>query len=176
MIAEVSPAAKSPRPKKTGAARPRSGSRRSATAAAFAASAPCPRSGEAFDDDCRRDEAAEDHREHRVPAAFPNILVVAAGVGPAFQRGAGVEEQVVGNEGRADERQDSQQRTGGQAGDQDPGDQVADVRGGEPRDRAEHNAHQPDQTDQRVLDCLVGSGQQQPGGQPADDERQHLLR
>ena len=62
----------------------------------------------------------------------------------------------------------------GQAGDQDPGDQVADVRGGEPRDRAEHNAHQPDQTDQRVLDCLVGSGQQQPGGQPADDERQRL--
>ena len=48
--------------------------------------------------------------------------------------------------------------------------------GGEPRDRAEHNAHQPDQTDQRVLDCLVGSGQQQPGGQPADDERQRLLR
>ena len=41
------------------------------------------------------------------PAAFPNILVVAAGVGPAFQRGAGVEEQVVGDEGRADERQDS---------------------------------------------------------------------
>ena len=46
----------------------------------------------------------------------------------------------------------------------------------EHRDRAEHEAHQPDQPDQCVLDCLVGSGHQQPVGLPADDEGQHLLR
>ena len=46
-MAEVSPAATSPTPKKTGAARPSSGSRRAATVAASAASAPSPSSGDA---------------------------------------------------------------------------------------------------------------------------------
>ena len=96
--------------------------------------------------------------------------------GQYSQYGAGVQEQVVGDEGRADERQDGQQRAGRDAGNQDPGNQVAEVRGGEHRNCAEHEAHQSDQSHQRVLDRLISPGHQHPGGQPADADRQRRRR